>query len=169
MYICMLFVIASNLAYVTPSCFIDKTTMIEPGALTYVYDAGELPAIDLVHAPQVYVNYWRMFGAKSNGQWNPDKYVRISPDGLEIVHEPWRNPKVRVFHRHYEKHKEYLAQRPDPDAVARWQRSRSRHSESVNTRKSRDSRRQRKMRKQAPRHRAKRPFVKYSKGRRSFY
>ena len=38
MNICALFVLATNLAYVTPTCMVDKTTMVEPTVLSYLYD-----------------------------------------------------------------------------------------------------------------------------------
>ena len=45
MNICALFVLATNLAYVTPTCMVDKTTMVEPTVLSYLYDERALPAM----------------------------------------------------------------------------------------------------------------------------
>jgi len=125
MSICALFIVATSLAYVTPTCVVDKNTMVEPAALTYVYDINELPAVELIRSPQVYADYWRMFGAKPGGTWNPDKYIKITSRGAVIVHEPWRKPEVRVKYRHYEKYRNYLNARRGPDAVAKWEATRS--------------------------------------------
>ena len=127
MYICMMYVVATNLAFVTPTCFVNEETMIEPAALTYVYDMNELPAtVPLDPAPQPYINYWRLMGAKPSGQWNPDNYVRITPRGVKIVHEPWRSPRVRTFHRHYEKYENHLSYRSGENEALKWRVNRKR-------------------------------------------
>jgi hypothetical protein len=126
MNICALFVLATNLAYVTSTCMVDKTTMVEPTVLSYLYDERALPAIELVRAPQPYIDYWRMFGAKPEGTWNPDKYIRIINGRTSVVHEPWQRPTIRVRHSHYEKYRNYLEKRRGYEAVAKWEAHRNR-------------------------------------------
>ena len=85
-----------------------------------------LPAIELVRAPQPYIDYWRMFGAKPEGTWNPDKYIRIINGRTSVVRELLQRPTIRVRHNHYEKYRNYLERRRGYEAVAKWEAHRNR-------------------------------------------
>jgi len=107
---CILFIFASQLAFVTPACYIDDNTMIEPENIIYVQDLDHINGHVYV-APQAYHDHWSVNGAPIPGSWDPDVYLRIDLLGLTFVYEPWRTPIVRVRHNHYDAHHEFLQRR----------------------------------------------------------
>ena len=109
MYACMIFVFSGSLAFVTPTCYVDEETMIEPEQIVYVDDNMQLDDdMKSVRAPQAYTDYWRLRGVPTVGSWNPDMYVKLVHPGILIVHEPWRTPAIRKSHGHYSVYYEHL-------------------------------------------------------------
>ncbi len=117
---CILFIFAAQLAWVTPDCYVDKNTMIEPSSIVYLTEYDYLSS-DLLQAPQAYHDYWSFNGVSSD--WDPDVYLSISSSGLAFVYEPWREPDVRIRFNHYERHQRILSTRSS-NHLRRWRENR---------------------------------------------
>jgi len=96
--------------------------MIEPSSIVYVTEYDYLSP-DLKRAPQTYHDYWSYNGIDQN--WDPDVYMKIDPAGLVFIHEPWRNPTIRIRLGHYDRYERHLTRRGHRH-LRSWRESRQR-------------------------------------------
>lgn len=133
---CILFFYAAASGFVTPACFVNKTTLIEPESIHHLAHAPKEFVSTVNEAPKAYINYWKKNNIKTNiGYWDPDYYFEIINNKIRIIHTPWVVPEVRKKRNHYQRYKKLLFRLAGKSGVNYWEKERlalaSKHSEQA--------------------------------------
>lgn len=122
---CVLYLYALASGFVTPECYINKETMIEPEAIHELAHAPKEFMSTVKVAPKAYIEYWRNKKyASGTLNWDPNYYLDVKGNKIDIIHMPWKTPKVRKLRKHYKRYKHLLYIHGGDSGVANWEATR---------------------------------------------
>lgn len=129
---CVLYLYALAHGFVTPACYVDKNTMIEPEAIHDIIHAPKEFLSTVKEAPKVYIKYWKSKRYVTGTlNWDPNYYIQVKDKKINIIHAPWKTPKVRKVRKHYKRYKDLLYIQGGAVAVSNWKKLRLSSKKSI--------------------------------------